>query len=106
MQHRSHPWLNTRSHSMARNEETTEEITQSLTLVEEYLADRITVTEMCNRLDLHLNRSKDDGAEDWLVTSEGPPSRSAGVERCLHTRSGTCGTADRRLLFHPGPRVE
>ena len=102
MSHRSHPRLNTRSRPTAKSGTPTEEITRSL--VEEYLADRITVTEMCNRLDFHLNRFKDDWAEEWLVAPEEPLSSFASVERCLLTRNGNSGldATGCRLLFHPG----
>ena len=73
--HRSHPRGSTRSRGPTNDQNG--EVTQSL--VDEYLADRITVTEMCNRINVQLNLFPDDSHNVEQVTSLSP---EIGHSRC------------------------
>ena len=84
---RSHPRGSTWSRGPANDQNG--EVTQSL--VDEYLADRITVTEMCNRINVQLNLFPDDSHSVEQVMSLGTATSDPGT---------TSFTA--KLLFHPG----
>ena len=82
----------------------TSEFTQSL--VAGYLADRINVNEMCNRLDVELNRCENDrtGAcfGEALRTELNEPY---SIERCLSLQTGggepPTEIETGKFLFHP-----